>query len=55
MSNRLADKRVLVIGGSSGIGEATALQAAQAGAQRDDRLALAGTAGRLRWRDCREA
>ena len=33
MSNRLTDKRVLVIGGSSGIGEATALQAAHAGAQ----------------------
>ena len=33
MSNRLADTRVLVIGGSSGIGEATALQAAHAGAR----------------------
>jgi len=33
MSNRLTDQRVLVIGGSSGIGEATARQAAQAGAQ----------------------
>ena len=33
MSNRLTDQRVLVIGGSSGIGEATALQTAQAGAQ----------------------
>ena len=33
MSNRLTDQRVLVIGGSSGIGEATALQAAQSGAQ----------------------
>ena len=33
MSNRLTDQRVLVIGGSSGIGEATALQAAQAGAR----------------------
>ena len=33
MSNGLIDHRVLVIGGSSGIGEATALQAAQAGAR----------------------
>ena len=33
MSNLLADTRVLVIGGSSGIGEATALQATQAGAR----------------------
>ena len=33
MSNGLIDQRVLVIGGSSGIGEATALQAAQAGAR----------------------
>ena len=33
MSNGLIDHRVLVIGGSSGIGEAAALQAAQAGAR----------------------
>jgi NAD(P)-dependent dehydrogenase (short-subunit alcohol dehydrogenase family) len=33
MSNRLIDQRVLVIGGSSGIGEATALQAAHDGAR----------------------
>ena len=46
-SNRLTDQRVLVIGGSSGIGEATASQAAHAGAQvtiasrSPDRLAAA--------------
>ena len=33
MPDRLANSRVLVIGGSSGIGEATALQAAHAGAR----------------------